>query len=183
MGRPGVYGRPRSRITEQGFGPRHPADADGTVREGPVQDVDQAGELLVAEAHLLGGQATVTARAQDAVGLLAERPAAACLIVLGRARDVDVTVLHTALTAGVACVGDLGSRRAEALARVGLDDEQIARVHGLIGPDSGARTSAGTALAALDGRAARVLGEGTGPIDACPGLPRVRRSPGTPRST
>ncbi|MGQ4431171.1 hypothetical protein [Streptomyces sp. SAS_260] len=105
MGRPGAYGRPRPPITEKGFGPRHPADADGTVREGTVQDVDQARELLVAEAHLLGGQA----RAQDAVGLLAERPAAACLIVLGDARDVDITVLHRGLTTGIAYVGALGA--------------------------------------------------------------------------
>ncbi|MGQ4483426.1 hypothetical protein [Streptomyces sp. SAS_276] len=109
MGRPGAYGRPRPPITEKGFGPRHPADADGTVREGTVQDMDQARELLVAKAHLLGGQATATARAQDAVGLLAERPAAACLIVPGDARDVDITVLHRGLTTGIAYVGALGA--------------------------------------------------------------------------
>ncbi|WP_420313084.1 XdhC family protein [Streptomyces sp. YS-B37] len=183
MGRPGPYGHPRPPITEQGFGPRHPADADGTVREGPVQDVGQARELLVAEAHLLDWQASVTAAAEDAVGLLAERPAAACLIVLGDERDVGITVLHTALTAGIAYVGALGSRRAQALARAGLDEVQIERVLGLIGLDPGARTSAGTGLAGLDGRAARVLCEGTGPINGCPGVPRVRRSPGTPRST
>ncbi|MGW3308622.1 hypothetical protein ACWDG9_18760 [Streptomyces sp. NPDC001073] len=109
MGRPGPYGRPRSTITEQGFGPRHPADADGTVREGPVQDVGQARELLAAEAHLLGWQASVTAAAEDAVGLLAGHPAAACLIVPSDERDVDITVLHSGLTTGIAYVGALGA--------------------------------------------------------------------------
>ncbi|MFD4874209.1 XdhC family protein [Streptomyces sp. NPDC058420] len=137
-------------------------------------------ELLVAQAHLLGGQATVTATAtaEDADGLLAERPAAACLIVLSHERDVDVPVLHTALTTGIAYVAAPGSRRtqtrrADALARAGLDEEQIARVHGPIGLDLGARTPAETAfavcaevLAALDGRAPRILREGTGPINA-----------------
>ncbi|MFJ8057320.1 XdhC family protein [Streptomyces sp. NPDC096142] len=135
-------------------------------------------ELLVAQAHVLGWQATVTATAEDAVGLLTEHPAAACLIVLSHEREVDIPVLRTALTTGIAYVGALGSRRtqgrrAEALARAGLDEEHIARVHGPIGLDLGARTPAETALAvcaevlaALDGRVAQVLREGSGPINA-----------------
>ncbi|MCX4816238.1 XdhC family protein [Streptomyces sp. NBC_01239] len=134
-------------------------------------------ELLVAQAHLLGWHASVTATAEVAVGLLAERPAAACPIVLSHERDVDIPVLHAALTTGIAYVGALGSRRtqtrrAEALAWGGLDEEQIARVHRPIGLDLGARTPAEIALAvcaevlaAFDGRAARVLREGTGPIN------------------
>ncbi|MFF1642001.1 XdhC family protein [Streptomyces sp. NPDC058246] len=135
-------------------------------------------ELLVAQAHLLGSQATVAPAAQDAVKLLADRPAAACLIVLSHEPDVDIPALHTALTTGIAYVGALGSRRtqarrAQALAESGLDEAHIGRIHGPIGLDLGARTPAETALAvcaevlaALDGREGRVLHEEAGPINA-----------------
>ncbi|KOV67480.1 XdhC family protein [Streptomyces sp. MMG1121] len=134
-------------------------------------------ELLVAQAHVLDWQATVALAAEDAVTLLAERPAAACLIVLSHEPEVDIPVLHAALTSGIAYVGALGSRRtqarrAQALAQAGLDEAHIGRIHGPIGLDLGARTPAETALAvcaevlaALDGRAARVLREGSGPIN------------------
>ncbi|MFD3924779.1 XdhC family protein [Streptomyces sp. NPDC058614] len=124
-------------------------------------------ELLVAQAHLLGWQASVVPAAQDVVKLIADRPAAACLIVLSHEPDVDIPALHTALTTGVAYVGALGSRRtqarrAQALAEAGLDEAHIGRIHGPIGLDLGARTPAETALAvcaevlaALDGREAR----------------------------
>ncbi|MET9257418.1 XdhC family protein [Streptomyces sp. NPDC003717] len=135
-------------------------------------------ELLVAQAHLLGWRATVTLTAPDAVRLLAEQPAAACLVVLSHEPDLDVPVLRTALTTGTPYVGALGSRRtqarrAQALTSAGLDAEHIARVHGPIGLDLGARTPAETALAicaevlaALDHREPRVLREGAGPINA-----------------
>lgn len=135
-------------------------------------------ELLLAQARLLGWEATVATTAPDAVKLLAERPAAACLIVLSHEPDIDIPVLRAALTSGIAYVGALGSRRtqarrAEALAEAGLDKEHIGRIHGPIGLDLGARTPAETALAvcaevlaALDGRGARVLREGSGPVNA-----------------
>ncbi|MEU9450349.1 XdhC family protein [Streptomyces sp. NPDC048277] len=132
-------------------------------------------ELLVAQAHLLDWRATVTSTAQDTVKLLADRPAAACLIVLSHEPDVDIPVLRAALTGGVAYVGALGSRRtqarrAQALTETGLDDTHLGRIHGPIGLDLGARTPAETALAicaevlaALDGREVRVLHEESGP--------------------
>lgn len=94
--------------------------------------------------------------AQDAVRLLADRLDAACPIVLSHERDVDIPVLNTALTTGIADVGALGSRRtqarrAEALVEAGFDEAHIERIHG--------------------------------PINAWLVRPRVRRSPGTPRST
>ena len=109
-------------------------------------------ELLVAQAGLLGWQATVTSAAQDAGKLLAERPAAACLIMLSHEPDVDVPTLHTALTSGIPYVGALGSRhtqtrRARGLVEAGLDDEYLGRIHGPIGLDIGARTPAETAMA------------------------------------
>ncbi|ANP52474.1 xanthine dehydrogenase accessory factor [Streptomyces griseochromogenes] len=135
-------------------------------------------ELLVAQAHLLGWQATVESTVHNAVRLLTERPAAACLIVLSHDPDVDTPVLSTALTAGIAYVGALGSRRTQArraadLVAAGLDEGHLARIHGPIGLDLGARTPAETALAvcaevlaALDGREARVPREGDGPVNA-----------------
>jgi len=109
-------------------------------------------ELLVAQAGLLGWQATVTRAAQDAAELLAERPAAACLIMLSHEPDVDVPTLRAALTSGIAYVGALGSRhtqerRAAGLVEAGLTDGHLARIHGPIGLDIGARTPAETALA------------------------------------
>ncbi|WP_316781441.1 XdhC family protein [Streptomyces sasae] len=135
-------------------------------------------ELLAAQAHLLGWQATVTVTAQDTVKLLADRPAAACLILLSHEPDVDIPVLRTALTSGAAYVGALGSRRtqarrAQALTEAGLDDTHLGRIHGPIGLDLGARTPAETALAicaevlaALDGREVRILREQTRPTGA-----------------
>jgi xanthine dehydrogenase accessory factor len=109
-------------------------------------------ELLVAQAGLLGWQATDTRFAQDAAELLAERPAAACLIMLSHEPDVDVPTLRAALTSGIAYVGALGSRhtqerRAAGLVEAGLTGEHLARIHGPIGLDIGARTPAETALA------------------------------------
>jgi len=109
-------------------------------------------ELLVAQAGLLGWQATVTSTVQDAAKLLAERPAAACLIMLSHEPDVDVPTLHTALTTGIPYVGALGSRhtqtrRADGLVAAGLTEEHLGRIHGPIGLDLGARTPAETALA------------------------------------
>ncbi|MBO4259163.1 XdhC family protein [Streptomyces griseorubiginosus] len=120
-------------------------------------------ELLVAQAGLLGWLATVTRSARDAAELLAEHRAAACLIMLSHEPDVDVPILRTALTSGIPYVGALGSRhtqarRAAALLETGLTEADLARVHGPIGLDIGARTPAETALAicaevltALDG--------------------------------
>ncbi|MFF3582494.1 XdhC family protein [Streptomyces mirabilis] len=109
-------------------------------------------ELLTTQAQVLGWQATVAYAAGDARRLLADRPAAACLIVLSHEPDVDTPALRTALTAGVPYVGALGSRRtqarrAEALTEAGLTEEQLRRIHGPIGLDIGARTPAETALA------------------------------------
>ncbi|GHE04987.1 XdhC family protein [Streptomyces alanosinicus] len=135
-------------------------------------------DLLTAQARLLGWHATVETAAPDAVQRLAERPAAACLIVLSHEPDVDIPVLSAALTGGIRYVGALGSRRTQArraagLAEAGLTEAHIDRIHGPIGLDLGARTPAETALAicaevlaALDGREARVLREAAGPRSA-----------------
>lgn len=109
-------------------------------------------ELLVAQAGLLGWQATVTSAARDAGKLLAAQPAAACLIMLSHEPDVDVPALHGGLTSGIPYVGALGSRhtqerRAAGLVEAGLEEGHLGRIHGPIGLDIGARTPAETALA------------------------------------
>ncbi|MEU3841129.1 XdhC family protein [Streptomyces sp. NPDC028635] len=109
-------------------------------------------ELLLAQARLLGWNATATEDPERARALLAARPAAACLIVLSHEPEVDVPVLHTALASGVPYVGALGSRhtqerRAAALLDTGLAKERLSDIHGPIGLDLGARTPAETALA------------------------------------
>ncbi|MFD8910960.1 XdhC family protein [Streptomyces sp. NPDC059575] len=133
--------------------------------------------LLVAQARLLGWAATVVSTARDALRWLAGRPDGACLIMLSRDPDVDVPVLSAALTAGVAHVGALGSRRTQERRRAeligaGLDEKLVRRIHGPIGLDLGARSPAETAmaicaevLAGLDGREARVLRERPGPVN------------------
>lgn len=135
-------------------------------------------ELLIAQARVLGWQATVAYAAPDVRKLLSDRPTAACLIVLSHEPDLDIPSLRTALTSGIPYVGALGSRRtqtrrAAALMKAGLEEEQLRRVHGPIGLDLGARTPAETALAicaeilaALDQRQAVTLREGAGPVNA-----------------
>ncbi|MER6061240.1 XdhC family protein [Streptomyces sp. NPDC001792] len=135
-------------------------------------------ELLAAQAHVLDWDATVESAAEDAARLLARRPAAACLIVLSHEPDVDVPVLSAALNTAIPYVGALGSRHTQArraadLAKSGLDEGLLGRIHGPIGLDLGARTPAETALAicaevlaTLDGSEVRVVREGPGPIPA-----------------
>ncbi len=70
-------------------------------------------ELLTTQAQVLGWQATVAYAAADARKPMADRPAAACLIVLSHEPDLDIPALHTALTAGVA----MSARSAHAVPR------------------------------------------------------------------
>ncbi|MEU9332716.1 XdhC family protein [Streptomyces sp. NPDC048290] len=107
--------------------------------------------LLTAQAGLLDWRATEAHTAREVAELIAARPAAACLIVLSHEPDLDVPALRTALTTGVPYVGALGSRptqarRTAALVETGVSEELLARVHGPIGLDIGARTPAETAL-------------------------------------
>ncbi|MFE4664908.1 XdhC family protein [Streptomyces sp. NPDC056716] len=109
-------------------------------------------ELLTAQAALLDWRVSGAHTAQDVRKLIADRPGAACLIVLSHEPDVDVPVLRHALGTGVPYVGALGSRRTQArrtaaLREAGVSNELLTRVHGPIGLDLGAGTPAETALA------------------------------------
>jgi xanthine dehydrogenase accessory factor len=100
------------------------------------------------------------------------------LVVLSHAIGPSCAALAAALTSRCGYVGALGSRhtqaaRAEQLRAVhGLSDATIARVHGPVGLDLGARTPEETALAVFaeqlanrSGRNAASLRVGSGPIN------------------
>lgn len=96
--------------------------------------------------------------------------------VLTHDRRVDVPAIVAALGTEVGYLGAMGSRRTQEdrVARLraeGVDDHALARVHGPIGLDIGARTPAETAvsilaevIAARTGRSATSLRDTTGPI-------------------
>ncbi|MFD8981240.1 XdhC family protein [Streptomyces sp. NPDC059564] len=138
-----------------------------------------AGELagvIGAQAALLGWETvTVTGAAEAEKALTAHRDAA-CLVLLSHEPEFDVPTLRTALALGIPYVGALGSRRTtarrrEGLVAAGVREAELARVHGPIGLDLGARTPAETALAicaeilgVLGGREAQGLRDSDGPL-------------------
>jgi xanthine dehydrogenase accessory factor len=74
------------------------------------------------------------------------------VVVLSHDPKIDEPALSAALTAEVAYVGAIGSRRAQAdragrLARAGIGPERLARLHAPIGLDLGGRSPAEIALA------------------------------------
>ncbi|MFF5704762.1 XdhC family protein [Streptomyces sp. NPDC012794] len=133
-------------------------------------------EVIGAQSALLGWEAVVVETAAEAEKALAAHRDAACLVLLSHEPDFDVPALRTALALGIPYVGALGSRRTtarrrEGLVAAGVDEAALARVHGPIGLDLGARTPAETALAicaeilgVLGGRDARGLRDSEGPL-------------------
>jgi xanthine dehydrogenase accessory factor len=133
-------------------------------------------EALAAQAGLLGwaaGRADTVAEADAAVAAFT---AADVLVLLDHDPAFDV-VLRTGLK-GRGFLGALGSRRTQAARRErllasGVTAEELARIHGPVGLDLGARTPAETAvsivaevLAARSGRDPSALGGAAGPIGA-----------------
>ncbi|CAL9540654.1 hypothetical protein SUDANB120_04239 [Streptomyces sp. enrichment culture] len=133
-------------------------------------------EVIGAQARLLGWEAECVTGAAEAEELLAARREAACLVVLSHDPEFDVPAIRAALALGVPYVGALGSRkttarRREGLRAAGVPEAELARVHGPIGLDLGARTPAETALAicaeilaVLAGRGVRPLRDTDGPL-------------------
>ena len=75
-----------------------------------------------------------------------------CVVVLSHDPKIDEPALCAALTAEVAYVGAIGSRRAQAdradrLAKAGVHPDRLARLHAPIGLDLGGRSPAEIALA------------------------------------
>ncbi|MDJ0379332.1 XdhC/CoxI family protein [Streptomyces sp. G-G2] len=121
----------------------------------PCLVIGGGGELariIERQARLLDWDAVVVANAAEAGEALAARRDGACLVMLSHEPDFDVPTLRAALADGIPYVGALGSRKTQARRREGLladgvGEAQLARVHGPIGLDLGARTPAETALA------------------------------------
>jgi len=132
------------------------------------------GEALVAQAELLGWAARTETDVEAVHTAVAAFTDADVLVLLDHAPTFDV-VLVDALRRGRGFLGALGSRRTQAARRerllaAGLTEAELARLHGPVGLDLGARTPAetavsivaqvvaarsgraGTALAATDGR-------------------------------
>jgi xanthine dehydrogenase accessory factor len=134
-------------------------------------------EAISAQAALLGWPAAIAGEWDGAARRLAEslRPEDA-IVVLSHDPEVYTPALLAALSTGC-YVGALGSRhtqqlRKERLAAEGASEEAIARIHGPVGLDLGARTPAETAvaivaeiLAARAGRNAASLSSTSGPIN------------------
>ncbi|MEU3775970.1 XdhC family protein [Streptomyces sp. NPDC032472] len=133
-------------------------------------------EIIARQAQLLEWGADFVAGAAEAEKLLAARRDAACLVMLSHDPEFDVPTLRAALALGIPYVGALGSRkttarRREELEAAGVTEAELARVHGPIGLDLGARTPAETALAicaeilaVLGGYEVRALRDSDGPL-------------------
>ena len=133
-------------------------------------------DALIAQAGLLGwvaGRADTVAEADAAVAAFTD---ADVLVLLDHDPAFDA-VLRTGLE-GRGFLGALGSRRTQAARRerllaAGVTEDRLARIHGPVGLDLGARTPAETAvsivgevLAARSGRDPSALGMAAGPIGA-----------------
>ncbi|MGW6818071.1 XdhC family protein [Streptomyces sp. NPDC055005] len=133
-------------------------------------------EIIGRQAALLEWEVTVVESAGEAAKVLTDHRDAACLVLLSHEPDFDVPTLRTALALGIPYVGALGSRRTttrrrEGLIAAGVSAAELARVHGPIGLDLGARTPAETALAicaeilgVLGGRDGGGLRDSDGPL-------------------
>jgi xanthine dehydrogenase accessory factor len=126
------------------------------------------GAALAAQSELLGWTVRHESDPAAAATAVAGFSEADVLVLLDHSPDFDAA-LHAGLRRGRGFIGALGSRRTqtarrERLLAAGLDDRELARLHGPVGLDLGARTPAETAvsivaqvLAVRSGRAATAL--------------------------
>jgi xanthine dehydrogenase accessory factor len=111
------------------------------------------GEALLAQAGLLGWAGERVTVLADARAAVAEFTDADVLVLLDHAPSFD-EVLVTGLRRGRGFLGALGSRRTQAARRerltaAGLTADELARLHGPVGLDLGARTPAETAVSVV----------------------------------
>jgi xanthine dehydrogenase accessory factor len=133
------------------------------------------GDALLAQAGLLGWAARAETDLDAVHSAVAAFTDADVLVLLDHAPAFDV-VLVDALRRGRGFIGALGSRRTQAARRerllaAGLTEAELARLHGPVGLDLGARTPAETAVsivaqvvAARSGRAGTALAGSDGRI-------------------
>jgi xanthine dehydrogenase accessory factor len=133
------------------------------------------GDALLAQAELLGWAARAETDLAAVRSAIAAFTDADVLVLLDHDPAFDV-VLVEAVRRGRGFIGALGSRRTQAARRerllaAGLTDAELARLHGPVGLDLGARTPAETAVsivaqvvAARSGRAGSALAAADGRI-------------------
>jgi xanthine dehydrogenase accessory factor len=131
-------------------------------------------DALAAQAELLGWNIQVTTGVAETEQAVAGLTAVDAMVLLDHDPDFDGALLRCAR--GPAFPGALGSRhtqaaRGERLANAGATSVELDRIHGPIGLDLGARTSAETAVSVVAeiiawraGRAPQALGAATGRI-------------------
>jgi len=125
------------------------------------------GEALAAQAGLLGWGVRSASTVDEATAAVAAFSDADVLVLLDHAPAFDATLV--AGLRGRGFIGALGSRRTQAARRerllaAGVGEDELARLHGPVGLDLGARTPAETAVsivaqvvAARSGRAGTAL--------------------------
>ncbi|WP_127783438.1 XdhC family protein [Rhodococcus sp. X156] len=133
-------------------------------------------DALGAQARLLDWDVLVRTGVAETEQTVAGLTAADAVVVLDHDPAFDGALLRTARGPGFA--GALGSRHAQAARRerllgAGATEEELARIHGPVGLDLGARTPAETAVSVVaeiisvrSGRAPRALSATTGRIKA-----------------
>jgi xanthine dehydrogenase accessory factor len=133
------------------------------------------GDALLAQAGLLGWAARTETEVEAVHAAVAAFTDADVLVLLDHSPAFDV-VLVDALRRGGGFIGALGSRhtqaaRRERLLAAGLTEAELARLHGPVGLDLGARTPAETAVsivaqvvAVRSGRAGTALSDSQGRI-------------------
>lgn len=147
-----------------------------TPHVGVIGAADLA-QAIARQAALLGWDASVADGLEAAVELTTGLGSTDAVVVLSHDPDVDTPTLAAALRGGVGFVGALGSRHTQAarrdrLAAAGFAEADLARIHGPVGLDLGARTPEETAVAIVaeiiasrSGRTARELRATEGPIN------------------
>ncbi len=133
------------------------------------------GDALLAQAELLGWTARRVTQLAEAQAAVAGFTDADVLVLLDHAPSFDALLIG-AIRRGRGFIGALGSRHTQAARRerlgvVGLTDDEMARLHGPVGLDLGARTPAETAvsvvaevIATRSGRAGAALAASGGRI-------------------
>lgn len=120
------------------------------------------GGALLAQAELLGWAGRAVTELAEARAALAGFTEADVLVLLDHAPAFDALLID-GITAGRGFIGALGSRRTQAARRermlaAGLSEHELARLHGPVGLDLGARTAAETAVSIV----AEVIAERAG---------------------
>lgn len=147
-----------------------------TTRLVVQSDPGELAGAIARQAQVLGWEPLVTGDAGEALAATEVLGPADAVVVLTHDHEEATPVLAAALGRG-AFTGALGSRhtqqvRRERLAAAGASEEQLARVHGPVGLDIGARAPEETAvaicaeiLASRSGRDGKSLAGGSGPIN------------------